>query len=664
MISVQNQGARENTMLNSAIFSHLKMLLIPRGMFFLCAVITAMLLCGCNADTMQTEQIGQEWGTIRLKIDVATGTVKNGKLASTRVFSYGFEGDNMIPIALLKEGEIEQGLCIIRNDNPKIPQRCVPVEWIVRGGKLWCESFTANMDYPKEEILGKWQACFFLGHGEYDEKQQRVKFTAMREARLIDKKNQQWHLPYLSEWLPLETADAGHLRTPYVKFTPQGAFISMRVVNDTRRNITVSSLRMKATDPSLHSAPFVWDGVWQTDDRGTEAELSPVLSSKELDFVCPLLEPITLKAGETSGWYGLWVMPIGKQKGYSTDVYIVPTDGVDRRQPWWLYHTPLEGMSSIQGPISGRSYTLSLRLRQVVHTTLANWMQDMEDDRLVCKMSIPGTHDTGAWTGNMWVKTQDKNIKEQLASGIRFFDIRLVLDGDLLKLCHSFFIFDRTFHKDILSTTADFLREHPSETVIMTIKRDHDKDKDGGERYRQAVKNVLAADPSIQPYIAGAFSPGLTMGDLRGKMLILSREGWYSTNSGWIERWSDNKQFSTTIISTNDSRTMLNVEDTYKCSAEDKVKLVRENMLKANDAYGSITPKWFVTFSSYTGPKGLGAPYVITKNVDPYVNDILRGNDNLLTCGILLFNFAGWYDNRLTNSVIRLNYIGQPPLVQ
>ena len=383
------------------------------------------------------------------------------------------------------------------------------------------------------------------------------------------------------------------------------------------------------------------------------------------DFECPLAQPLTLKPGETSAWYGFWSMPIGKSVGYSGNYFVVPAEEAKiHRSPWWLYHTPLEGKSNAQGPVAGRTYTLSLKLRQLISTTYANWMQDMEDDRLVCKMSIPGTHDTGAWSGNWWVKTQDKDIKGQLESGIRFFDIRLVLADGVLKLCHASNVFDRTFHKDVLRATADFLREHPSETVIMTIKRDHDYDKDGGNKYRTAVGNVLRADPYVTPYIAGSFSPTLTMGELRGKMLILSREGWYSTNSGWIDRWYDNKQFSTNIYSTNHSRTTLNVEDTYRCAAGDKVNLVRQNLLKASEAYGGAAPDWFITFCSYTGPNGIGTPNAVTGYVDPHVINILKGDHQLRTTGILLFNFAGWWDNGLTNIAIKFNDTATPPLKQ
>lgn len=631
------------------------------------ALLCAMLLCACdNGTDAEPEEPRRQPRMVRLSVEVANATVSCDKPAATRAMSYEFEGETLFPQLRLKSGETQRGICAIRNDNPKIPVRCVPVEWTVRGNTLWCDNITTEVECPDGEELGNWQACFMLGQGTYDAKSQRITFGVSRMAQPIARgEEQQWNLPYLSPWLPLKTHDGIHLHTPHVRFTPQGAFIRMRLTNDTGRELDLAELRMRASDASMQAAPFVWEATWQTDSRATEPAVAPVLLKKGEDFVCPLTQPLTLKPGETSGWYGFWAMPIGKQAGYLSDIYAIPTtERKGKRTPWWIHHTPLEGRSGAQGPKAGLTYTLSLRLRQLVPTTNANWMQNIEDDRLVCKMSIPGTHDTGAWTGIVWVKTQDKDIKGQLESGIRFFDIRLVLDGDVLKLCHDRFVFDRTFHKDVLRATADFLREHPSETVIMTIKRDYDYDHDGGDKYRKAVSNVLKADPYVTPYIAGAFSPDLTMGDLRGKMLIVSREGWYSTNSGWIESWPNNRQFSTTLQSMNYTRTTLHVEDTYKCEAKDKVSLVRQNLLKASEAYCSAAPDWFITFCSYTGYNGIGAPNTVTKYVDPYVMDILRGDDNMRTTGILLFNFAGWWDNGLTNIAIKFNDTATPPLKQ
>lgn len=631
------------------------------------ALLSTMLLYGCDGDTtVNSESSSHQSTTIRLTIEVPNGGVDNTKMVATRSFTYGFEGDMVPPKMRLKEGETTEGLCVIRNENPKIPIKLVQVKWKTHDGVLWCDTLNADVEAPHDEKIGNWQACFLLGHGTYDEKTHKIKMGVERLARPISQNEEQlWNMPYLSAWLPLKTSDGLHLRSPHVSFKPQGAFIRMRLTNDTKHDMSVASLRMRPTDDSMQAAPFVWEAMWQTDERGDAPVVSPVLQKSGEDFECPLAQPLTLKPGETSAWYGFWSMPIGKSVGYSGNYFVVPAEEAKiHRSPWWLYHTPLEGKSNAQGPVAGRTYTLSLRLRQLVPTTNANWMQNMEDDRLVCKMSIPGTHDTGAWTGIVWVKTQDKDIKGQLESGIRFFDIRLVLDGDVLKLCHDRFVFDRTFHKDVLRATADFLREHPSETVIMTIKRDYDYDHDGGDKYRKAVSNVLKADPYVTPYIAGAFSPDLTMGDLRGKMLIVSREGWYSTNSGWIESWPNNRQFSTTLQSMNYTRTTLHVEDTYKCEAKDKVSLVRQNLLKASEAYGSAAPDWFITFCSYTGYNGIGAPNTVTKYVDPYVMDILRGDDNMRTTGILLFNFAGWWDNGLTNIAIKFNDTATPPLKQ
>ena len=52
-------------------------------------------------------------------------------------------------------------------------------------------------------------------------------------------------------------------------------------------------------------------------------------------------------------------------------------------------------------------------------------MKLLSDTLPVCKLSIPGTHDSGAIYGGCMLKTQDAGIFSQLELGIRAFDIRL-----------------------------------------------------------------------------------------------------------------------------------------------------------------------------------------------------------------------------------------------
>ena len=68
-----------------------------------------------------------------------------------------------------------------------------------------------------------------------------------------------------------------------------------------------------------------------------------------------------------------------------------------------------------------------------------NWMEQLDDSRLVTDLSLPGTHDAAnaqGWTGlagisfgrytfgDMAAKAQDLTITEQWNIGVRAFDIR------------------------------------------------------------------------------------------------------------------------------------------------------------------------------------------------------------------------------------------------
>ena len=593
-------------MIEERFFKRESALWITNKMVFMYAFML-FLVYGCsNEITEKAVSLNEPLTTIRLHIDEAIGTIKQAKkdTASSRALTFNFEGENVFPKLHLKQGDEMPSYCFIKNENKAIPLIMTKVKWIAEGDNLVCHGITADIKYPSNQKVGAWKVCFYLGHGDYNEKTKLLTLDAERRIRAI------------------------------------------------------KSLHLHATDASQSAAPFVWQGSWKVDGNENEGVNALLPTGVEDDFVCTFPQTIELKPNEKSGWYGFWVMPIGKNKGYSTDIYAVTDKETDKQKlPWWVYNTPIDGKSNSQGPTAGKSYTFSFRLRKLIDTGLNNWMQDLEGNRVVAKMSIPGTHDTAANTGNKWVKTQDFDIKTQLEKGIRFFDIRLVHDNGTLKLCHSSYVFNTTFVKDVLQTTVNFLKEHPSETVIMTIKRDHDYDHDGGMAYRTAVTKALNDDKSISSYMVGDFQPDFKMKDLRGKMLIISREGWYTTKSAWVNSWPDNQSFSSNIISNNGEQATLTVEDHYKAHAGDKENYVKQNILKADAAFDKSdeSPEWFITFSSYTGPWGISWPSTTTGYVDSKIKDFLEGSHKLKSSGVLLFNFAGWYDNGLTKAVIKLN---------
>lgn len=618
--------------------------------------ILILMLSGCHKQDVEDKLVANNQ-EIQLHIDSADASFENDSSEQAKSLTYRFEGDNVFPRIHLKVGDEVRGFCFVRNTNRNIPITKTTVSWRMNGNGLRSTPITIDLRVPQGQTPGAWQICCFVGDGSYDERTGRIIFRADKKARpLIQGEEQAWVLPYLSSWLTLETKSDGRMQVPRVRLRPQGAFVRLKITNETGQDISLNAVRLVGTDATMNAAPFVWKGKCFFKNNGNEPTVHAVLNM-EKEIECPLSAPLNLKAGQTSGWYGFWCMPGGAKAAYSSNIQIKPSSrSVEAQAPWWLYRTPLDGRSDSEGKTSGKSYRFSLRLRKLIGTKLNNWMQDIEDNRLVCKMSIPGTHDTGAYTGNGWVKTQDKNIEQQLNSGIRFFDIRLVHDNGVLKLCHASHTFNTTFVGDVLKTTAKFLKEHPSETVIMTIKRDNDLDHGDATKYRAALQKALEGDRALTPYMVKSFRADFTLGDLRGKMLIISRDGWITTPSGKVTSWPDNASFTSSIESTNGSSTTLHVEDHYKSRASDKVSYVAQNVRKAQAAFSSSQNDWFITFSSSAGPKGGAWPWITTGYIDPHVNNILRGNENFRTSGILVFNFAGWWEDMLTKTVIRLNH--------
>ena len=77
--------------------------------------------------------------------------------------------------------------------------------------------------------------------------------------------------------------------------------------------------------------------------------------------------------------------------------------------------------------------SLLLSVAAFTSTYAYDWLARIDDDRRVCRLSIPGTHDacTGygflpqdTLAGNYIARTQELNTSEQWAVGVRAFDLR------------------------------------------------------------------------------------------------------------------------------------------------------------------------------------------------------------------------------------------------
>ncbi|KAH6615246.1 PLC-like phosphodiesterase [Boeremia exigua] len=112
----------------------------------------------------------------------------------------------------------------------------------------------------------------------------------------------------------------------------------------------------------------------------------------------------------------------------------------------------------------------------------SKWMQEIPDTLPLSAISIPGTHNSHTYYKALpSVKCQSVDIKTQLENGIRFLDIRAqpTHASDPGKkhmyLVHGAFPISLTGPKylaPILETCYAFLATHPSETILVSLKRE------------------------------------------------------------------------------------------------------------------------------------------------------------------------------------------------
>ncbi|KAK2832055.1 hypothetical protein FQN49_006896 [Arthroderma sp. PD_2] len=185
---------------------------------------------------------------------------------------------------------------------------------------------------------------------------------------------------------------------------------------------------------------------------------------------------------------------------------------------------------------------------------LNSWMRELKDDTLTSALSIPGTHNSPTChVAPPSVRCQAVSPREQLDNGVRFFDIRMHpqwpddASKDGLLLSHSVFPISLTGQKtfrDMLNEIEGFLDLNPSETLIMSIKREG-----AGEHNDDQLANVLKTHyTNAKPSRWYTDTKVPTLGEARGKIVLVRRfnipehlrkehdgRGWGIDATGWAD---------------------------------------------------------------------------------------------------------------------------------
>lgn len=287
------------------------------------------------------------------------------------------------------------------------------------------------------------------------------------------------------------------------------------------------------------------------------------------------------------------------------------------------------------------------------------WLSLLQDEAPLCQLSIPGTHNSGANKGGIFMKCQDASIKEQLEAGIRAFDIRLRVHKKALEVCHSTIGMGTFFDTSILKKCTDFLTKHPSETILLILKCDN-----GDEvAYATKLSQIIS---TYKKWIVMNFKNKMTLANVRGKILCLHRSNIADrTSGGYIRGFQNNsKAFRGSILFASGLATTYRCEDYYSLSKgflsgwdrTGKINAIKTN-LQQSKTTKNTSECWYLTFLSGTALTAFVGPKKIAKAITPAINNWIK-EKGAGSYGILFMDFATSNQTKgtvLTNTLIDSN---------
>jgi len=156
----------------------------------------------------------------------------------------------------------------------------------------------------------------------------------------------------------------------------------------------------------------------------------------------------------------------------------------------------------------------------VVKAANENWMTGLPDTVKVCRVSIPGTHDSGTagvrFPMKHYARTQTMDLSEQWDAGIRFFDLRPKLENGTLRIYHGPADCHLGFEEAML-TIIGKLEQYPTEfCVVMTNSAGGGLE--GVDRIMDDINTLFDFNMLAQ------FHADMTVADMRGRVLFIHRD--------------------------------------------------------------------------------------------------------------------------------------------
>ncbi len=282
-----------------------------------------------------------------------------------------------------------------------------------------------------------------------------------------------------------------------------------------------------------------------------------------------------------------------------------------------------------------------------------NWMASLPDNVYITQLSIPGAHDAATKECSGVSKTQTYSISDQWERGVRVFDLRPTDENENGPIYHgSGFLRSsaKTTLRAELGNLKTKLTANPTEFAIVIIRNENNTGQDDG-KWKTVIKPILDSYNDVLT----EWNRDLTLGDVRGKILVFARDEVAETKAAKVGGWPDNTQYSGGIL--------LNGDGAYHIVLQDYYDNVSLNLTKKKNAIGAMLDESMTIHCPnrlYINHASGTTPATVAKTTNKYICDYLDAHPNVGPTGIIMMDYAGddgssYYGASLVNKIIANN---------
>ncbi len=292
----------------------------------------------------------------------------------------------------------------------------------------------------------------------------------------------------------------------------------------------------------------------------------------------------------------------------------------------------------------------------VAGMSATSWMGNLSDRLPLRRMSIPGAHNAATKSLSTG-KCQSKDISGLWDAGVRAFDIRASYTSNELKIYHGSANTGVTL-QDAFSTLKEKVNADSEDFAFILLKHENDSSSEWATKMDEFLQSF---DADIVQ-----FSPTMTLGDARGKLIVVTRDALGYSKAGFSGNWNDNQAYKESYMEGNGIRETQWLQDNYQYGS-----LVDYSTSKKEDAVNAMldystdnhyASTWVINYTSgYTGSVGSNSAIesnakAVNKSAQNYLSNKASGRT-----GLMFMDYAGdginsgYYGQSLIDAIVARN---------